>query len=438
VRRRGRIAAGTALVLVCVLVGAGCTERPRAPGPVTLVFKHARILGPADPIPALLREFETAHPGVRVRSEALPWTSDEQHQFYVINLEGRRPGFDVLMLDVIWVPEFARAGWLLDLTARVPGEEQAGFFPSAMEPAQWGGSLWALPWNMNVGLLYYRADLLARHGLSPPATWDELEAQVARIRAGERDPGLAGYLWQGKQYEGMIVNALEAIWAAGAEVLAPDGRLFPEPERAAGALARLRGLIERGVSPPWVTAADEELSRRAFGDGRAIFLRNWPYALDLFEAQGSAVRGRVGIAPVPGGAGGSTGGSHLGVVRGTAHPDEAAALVRFLTGERAQRAMLAGTLYPSRTALYRDPALTAAHPSLPAIHDLMRAGRPRPITPHYLLLSTTLQPEISAVLVGLKPAPRALADARARLDHFLAARQPRRARARDNSLDSRR
>jgi len=412
-------------VVVAVLLAgalAGCAERPPS-GEVTLVFKHARILGPADPIPGLLREFEAAHPGVRVRSEALPWTSDEQHQFYVVNLEGRRPGFDVLMLDVIWVPEFARAGWLHDLSDRVGDAERAAFFPSAMTAAAWGGRVWALPWNMNVGLLYYRADLLAKHGLVPPVTWDELEAHVALIRAAEGDARLDGYLWQGKQYEGMIVNALEAIWAAGTDVLTPDGRLFPDPGRAADALARMRGLIERGVSPRWVTAADEELSRRAFGDGRAIFLRNWPYALPLFEAEGSPVRGRVGIAPLPGGGGGSTGGSHLGVVHGTAHPGEAAALVRFLTGERAQRAMLAGTLYPARMALYRDPALTAAHPMLPKIHDLMLAGRPRPVTPHYLLLSTTLQPEFSAVLVGLKPAPRAIADARTRLDYFLASRQ---------------
>ena len=134
---RGRVLACATLVLGWILAGGGCTERPGAPGPVTLVFKHARILGPADPIPALLREFEAAHPGVRVRSEALPWTSDEQHQFYVVNLEGRRPGFDVFMLDVIWVPEFARAGWLLELSSRVSDEERAAFFPSAMAAAAW-------------------------------------------------------------------------------------------------------------------------------------------------------------------------------------------------------------------------------------------------------------------------------------------------------------
>ncbi len=417
-----------ALALATALAPAGCAERAPEAGPVTLVFKHARILGPADPFPALLREFEAAHPGVTVKSESLPWSSDEQHQFYVINLEGRSPGFDVMMLDVIWVPEFARAGWLLDLTGRVTPDELAPYFPSAVAAATWAGRVWAFPWNMNVGLLYFRTDLLRKYGFHPPRTWDELVAQARRILAGEADPALAGYLWQGKQYEGLMVNVLEALWAHGGRVLGDDGRAFPEPERAVAALEFLRGLIASGVSPPWTTAADEELSRRAFGDGHAVFLRNWPYVLDLVEAPGSPVRGRVGIAPLPAGPGGgagagSTGGSHLGVSASTRHPDLAVALVRFLTGERGQRALPAATLYPALPALYHDRALVARNPWLPRIHDLMRAGRPRPVTPSYLLLSTTLQPELSAVLVGIETPPQAIASARRRLDYFLATRR---------------
>jgi len=414
-------------LLATLLTLAGCAERPAGGASVTLVLKYARILGPADPFPRLLREFEAAHPGVRVRGEALPWTSDEQHQFYVINLEGRSPGFDVMMLDVIWVPEFARAGWLLDLTPRLPPDELAPYFPSTVEAATYGGRVWAIPWNMNVGLLYYRADLLAKYGLRPPRTWDELVAQTRTVRAGERDPRLDGYLFQGKQYEGMVVNVLEAFWASGTRLVAADGTVFPEPARAAEALAFLRGLIETGVSPAWTTAADEELSRRAFGDGHAVFLRNWPYAMDLFQAPGSPVRGRVGVAPLPGRAGGprgagSTGGAHLGVSRRSRHPELAVALARFLSSARAQKAMALGAaLSPTRTALYDDPDLVRQRPGLPRLRALMLDGRPRPVTPYYLLLSATLQPEFSAALAGVKPAPRAIADGHARLEHFLEA-----------------
>src|SRR5262245_20616696 len=182
-------------VAAMVLLG-GCGERVASPGPITLVFKHARLFGD-DPIPRLVKAFEARHPGVRVKTEALGSSTDEQHQFFVINLEGARgrdrgPGFDLMMLDVIWVSEFARAGWLLDLTSSVgPGELDA-HCPSAAQTARWDGRIWALPWNLNVGLLYYRADLLARHGLAPPTTDAELARAVEVVRAGERDPRLDG------------------------------------------------------------------------------------------------------------------------------------------------------------------------------------------------------------------------------------------------------
>ena len=414
------------LPIAALVLATSCAERPPAGGPVTLVFKHAKILGPVDPMPALIAEFEASHPGIRVKAEALPWSSDEQRQFLVINLEGGRPGFDVMMLDCIWVPEFARAGWLRDLSPSVPADERAAHFPSAIEAATFEGRTWALPWIMNVGLLYYRADLLARHGFRPPETHAEMAEQIRAVRAREKRPDLLGYLWQGKQYEGLTVNALEAMWASGTQVLGDDGRVFPDPARAAAALGELRGLIATGLSPAWTTAADEESTRRAFGKGDALFLRSWPYAADLFELPDSAVRGKVGIARLPRMAGGragwgSTGGSHLAVTRGTRHPAEAVALVRFLTGERAQRAMTeSGATKPTREALYRDPALVARFPSLPRIHELTLAGRPRPVTPYYVMLSITLQPELSAALVGVKSPAQSVADARHRLEFLLA------------------
>ena len=415
-----------AWLLAALALLAGCAERPPGAEPAIIVFKHAKILGPLDPIPGLLREFERRNPGVRVRSEALTWTSDEQHQFYVINLDGATPTFDVLLLDLIWVPEFAQAGWLLDLSPWVTRDELAPHFPAAAAASVWNDRVWGLPWNMNVGVLYHRADLLRKYGLAPPRTWEELVEQAQRIRAGERDPRLEGVVWQGKQYEGLVVNVLEHFWANSTALLDEHDRVLPEPDRAAAALTFMRGLIERGVSPAMVTAGDEEGTRRVFGDGRAIFLRSWPYAMDLFEAADSPVRGRVGIARLPGHAGGAagvgaTGGFHLAVNRRTRHAEAAVALVRFLAGAEGQRAIAEAdvALYPTRVDLYRDPAAIRAHPHMPRFHALALGGRPRPVTPYYLMLSTTVQPEFSAAVVGVKTPEQALDYAKRRLEYML-------------------
>jgi multiple sugar transport system substrate-binding protein len=78
-----------------------------------------------------------------------------------------------------------------------------------------------------------------------------------------------------------------------------------------------------------------------------------------------------------------------------------------------------GSVLPTRTALYADPALVARRPHMPAFHDLALAARPRPVTPAYLMLSTSLQPELSAAVVGVKSPARAVADARRQLEHAL-------------------
>jgi multiple sugar transport system substrate-binding protein len=412
--RRARCALVTSVVralglaLVAALALAACAGSPSPERGVRLVFRHSRMPGESDPLPSLLREFERRHPGVTVAREPLPWTADVQHQFYVINLEGHAEGFDVLMLDVIWVAEFARAGWLLDLTDRWREADRAEHLPAAVEAAMFDGRAWAVPWVTNVGLLYYRRDLLERHGLAPPRSYDELARQAALVRAAERDPALEGFLWQGKQYEGLVVNVLESFWASGTDVMGRNGALFPDPARAAEALRFRRDLLRTGGSPALVTAADEEITRREFGAGRAVFLRNWPYAIDLFEAPGSAVRGKVGIAALPGG--GAVGGAHLGINRATRHPDLAWALVEFLSAPEAQRAIASAVgLYPTRPALIDSPAL----------RTIFTTARPRPVTPWYQTISATLQPEFSAAILGVKRPEAALEAARQRLDFFV-------------------
>jgi trehalose/maltose transport system substrate-binding protein len=411
--------ARTVMLVVVAAVLAACAGSPTSESDVHLVFRHSRMPGESDPLPGLLREFERRHPGVHVAREPLPWTADVQHQFYVINLEGRAQGFDVLMLDVIWVAEFARAGWLLDLTDRWSTRDRAEHLPATVDAATFEGRAWAIPWVTNVGLLYYRRDLLDRHGFTPPRSYDELARQAALVRAGERDAALEGFLWQGKQYEGLVVNVLESFWATGTEVMGRDGALFPDLARAAGALAYRRDLLRSGLSPALVTAADEEITRREFGAGHAVFLRNWPYAIDLFEAPGSPVRGKVGIAPLPGG--GALGGAHLGINRATPHPAAAWALVEFLAAPEAQRAIASAVgLYPTRPALIESAAL----------RQIFAAARSRPVTPWYQTISATLQPEFSAAILGVTPPERALEAARRRLEFFVGGEHDRHAERR--------
>jgi trehalose/maltose transport system substrate-binding protein len=396
--------------LILCAVTLGCS-RPAAPG-AEIVLKHQPLWGDPAPFHALLDEFRRANPGVALRTETLPNGSDIAREMLVTALEGGASDFDVFPIDVVWAPEFARAGWLADLSSDFPPARlRDEYLPGPVAAVTSEGRTHAVPWFVDVGLLYYRTDLVPR----APRTYLELE-QYARA-ATRRDPSLSGWLWQGRQYEGLSCVVFEVIWGLGGAVAA-EGRMTLEEPAARAALALLRSAIDSGLSPRSVISSAEEETRRAFQEGRAVFLRNWPYAWAEVQSEGSPVRGKVGWAPLPSASGapgpGALGGWQL-AINANAPPARrraAVKLVSFLTSERAQVALaLRYSRLPARRSAYDDPALRQQAPFIAALLPLALAARPRPLTPYYLLASDALQGELSAAISGLRSPAEALARA---------------------------
>jgi multiple sugar transport system substrate-binding protein len=411
-------------LLLCILVSAfGCKKtEPPASEKTTVVFKHGKIAGDPALFQELLDEFERQNPDIDLRDEALPASTDEQHQFYVINLEGKSPEFDVLGMDVIWVPEFARAGWLRDLSHLVPESQREEFFPGPMQAVTYQENLWAVPWYIDAGLLYYRKDLLEKHGFEPPRTWAELIRISKAITA--REPDTYGFIWQGKQYEGLVCNVLEYMWSNRGDVLKEGRPVLASPENVK-ALGFMRDLIVRHkVTPELVTTAIEEPTRHIFGNGNAVFLRNWPYAWNIFDKEGSAIKGKVGVSVLPAFEGGehaaTLGGWQLGVNRYSKNPEAAEKLVRFLTSPSAQKTLALTIGYkPTRKSLYADEELRAEQPFIAGLYDVFMHARPRPVSPYYMMMTQAMQPEFSAAISGMKTPEEALRDAQSELERIM-------------------
>lgn len=404
VRRRRRAALALGALSLGALFG-GCSARDAPDETGVVVFRHPKLFGDPDSFDALIARFERAS-GFRVRREPLPASSDEQHLFYAINFQAQSNEFDVAAVDTIWVAEFAQAGWLRDLTHLLPPGDRADLFPGPLASITWHGRIHALPWFVDAGLLYYRTDLLAQQGLAPPRTWEEL---VSTARAIKRvQPALHGFVWQGKQYEGLVCNALEFVWSHGGDLAAAHA------DTAARGLAFMRRLVTGGVTPEFVTTLTEEPTRVIFGRGNAVFLRNWPYAWRLLERDGSAVRGRIGVSILPhapGHASAATlGGWQLGVNAFSTRTEAAEHLAAFLSAAPAQKALaLAYGYSPPRRSLYEDAELVAAQPFTASLRTVLEAARPRPVSPSYVALSQTLQAEFSAVITGARAPEDALA-----------------------------
>lgn len=406
--------------LLFLLLVAACAPSADAPsdGPVTL-----RLLEGIDPgggWEEVARRFNEEHPDVRVEVVAGPPSSDTRQDMYATAFLAGEATWDVVSMDVVWVAKFAAAGWLLPLEARLPETEREAFLGPVMEASWWRGHLWRVPLTADAGMLYYRSDLVEE----PPQTAAELMRVARELQA---PPELWGFVYQGREYEGLVCNFLELVWGFGGRLLDEEGRVAIAGPRAVAALrwwvATVRG--EEPVAPDGVTTYQEEESRHLFQEGRALFMRNWPYAYSLARETGSPVAGKVGLAPMVHGPSGESaatlGGFGLGISAFTPHPEEAWAFIRFATSETGQRILhLRNGFVPSRRALFGDAEIVAASPHYPRLVDILERARPRPVHPAYAEISDALQRHVSSALVGREEPAAALAAAAREIEGVLA------------------
>ena len=363
--------------------------------------------------------FMRQHPDVRVRVQRTPDDATQRHQLFVQWLNARTGDPDVLQVDVVWTAEFAAAGWILPLHRF--GPPTAEFFPAAVAANTWAGELHALPWFVDVGMLYWRTDLLPR----APASMREL--LDAAERAGAAATPRYGIVWQGARYEGLVTVFNEYLGATGGRMLTDDGRAAVQEPASVRALALMREQLARGAAPMEVLTWHEEETRFAFQNGDALLMRNWPYAYALLaDAAASSVAGRVAVAPMPAADGGAPtatlGGAALAVNRYGEHPDAAYALAAYLTApeQMLERAAVGG-YFPARPALFTEPRLARvlAVPVDQAYAVVLRA-RPRPVTPVWSQLSELLQIQLHRALAGQVSPEVALRTAAEQMDAAMA------------------
>ncbi|MBT1248378.1 MULTISPECIES: ABC transporter substrate-binding protein [unclassified Thermosipho (in: thermotogales)] len=363
---------------------------------------------------AQLKEFMKQNPDIVVTVIPMPDSSTERHDLYVTYLAAGESDPDVLMLDVIWPPEFAP--FLEDLTADYDYFELNKFLPGTVKSVTVMGRIVAVPWFTDAGLLYYRKDLLEKYGYKkPPETWDELVEMAKKISKAE---GIEGFVWQGARYEGLVCDFMEYLWSFGTDVLDENGNIIVNNPKAIEALQFMVDLIYKdGISPEGVTTYMEEDARRIFQSGNAVFMRNWPYAWSLANSDDSPIKGKVGIAPLPKGPGGkhaaTLGGWNLGINANSSPKEKEAAkkLIKFLTSSKEQlyKAVNAGQ-NPTRMEVYDVPELKKANPFMVELFDVFINALPRPRAVNYAEISDSIQRHVHAALTRQVTPEQAIKD----------------------------
>jgi ABC-type glycerol-3-phosphate transport system substrate-binding protein len=410
------LAGGAAALLLMA-----CESRNKESGTV-LTFSGSALGAEGTLVARQLERFMDLNPDVRVELQRTPDDANQRHQLYVQWLNARVGNPDILQLDVVWTPEFAAAGWVLPLDKYAP--PKADFFPATIQANTWAGTLYALPWFADVGLLYRRTDLVPRE----PATLAQLVSDAKSVTSRKGGPS-HGIVWQGARYEGLITTFVEYLGAFGGRILDEKGKVVVNEEAAVRALEFMRDqLYGSRIAPLDVLTWHEEEGRFAFQNGTAVFMRNWPYAFGaMSDTAQSRVAGKYAVSPMPtsgepGGRSTATlGGGQLAINAYTESPEAAYKLIAYLTApeQMLERAQAVGQ-YPTRPALYDDNRLRSALAiPLSQAKRAIESATPRPVTPIYTELSDILQIELHRALVRHAEPREALNTAAMRIDQLI-------------------
>lgn len=347
-----------------------------------------------DALKQAARDYE-AQTGVRVQIAEFPYANLFEKE--LVDLSARAGAYDLIMLDDPWFPKFATKDALTDL---MPLYEKRGlkgpeedFVPASIalcrHPYQ-TGALYALPYVGNSQLFFYRKDILEKHGLKEPATWDDV-LQAARIISESETTGapdgkrLHGYVMRAAQGNAVVADFMPIFWAYGAEMFDEGGK--PTVNSPAGINA-LKFMLELGrYSPPGYASFNADEVNAHLLQGTAAMSINWPaWIAPLNDPAKSKVIGKVEFTVMPGAA--NPGRAEIGnwlisIPKAAKNADAAFDFLIWATSaEQMKRSATRGNP-PTRKSVFTDAELLARFPAYPAQLRSLENSRPRPRTPQW-------------------------------------------------------
>ena len=334
----------------------------------------------------------------QVDIQTLPNSASDQREQLVRRLAAQDSSIDVMSLDPPFVAEFANAGFLRPFSKEDEATFTDGVLKGPLETTYWNDQLVAAPFWANTQLLWFRKSAAKAAGVDPTApgfTWDQM------IKAAEGQHKVIGV--QANRYEGYMVWINALVVSAGGEIIGnveAGKNATPEINSPAGDAAAeiVGGLARSPAAPPAMSTAGEEEARSVFQGDSGMFMVNWPYV--YAAAQGDAeqsVVDDIGWARYPGVKAGEAsrpplGGINLAIGAFTKYPEQALDLVKCATSLQSNIEYMVDSGNPAaKRAAYDDPKVRKAFPMASLIRDSIDEAGPRPVTPYYNDVSTSVQ-----------------------------------------------
>ncbi len=359
----------------------------------------------------LINQFNEEYKGkIEVVPVNLPFTkfsTNERKQLLAKSLRSKSDRIDVFAVDLIWAPRFAR--WAEPLNSYFSINERDQVIDATMRTCYIGEKLIAMPFYIDISLMYYREDLLAKlpnaqhlaQKLRQSITWEEF------ISLHQQNPSIYPfYTFAAKNFEGLICSFMEPLLVQKPDIFTADSLNLNIPE-ARKSLKMLVDFIHKyHMTPEEVTQFDETRNYAFSLDHDALFIRGWPGLIRTYQTlqnrekfknlRRAALPHLKGYPPAF-----VFGGWDLMVSKFSTNKNAAVSFVKFLLRKESHKLMFEKNGYiPINKSVYQDSLFFRQNPELAFYRSLMEHGIHRPFLVNYTKISDVLSYYIYMAVKG--------------------------------------
>ena len=389
-------------IAAALLVGLALPASAQADVTLSALFQAQAGYSEAD-VRAMTADFLKSHPGMRIDLEFVPYDALRDKALLA---KGAASGYDVILSDSVWTPEYAVKGVIADMTDRITPAMRDGILAGALGSGEYNGRLYCLPWIADAKFLFYNKAMFARAGITtPPRTWSEVEQDALRLK----QKGIVEYplVSSWSQNESLVADYTAILAGFGGDFLDREGK--PAFQTGGGLKAAefmARSLFRDKTTNPNSIEFVEDDVKRVFASGQAAMALNWTYMWDGANTPSAdtKVAGQIGVVPAPGvdatRVGTVNGSQPLCVTAGSKQKDAAWEYVMHLTSAKVQNAYATNSL-PIWKGSFHDPQVVAGRTELlDSAEKSFAVMIGRPLVVDYQLFSVTLQQALQQVATG--------------------------------------
>jgi multiple sugar transport system substrate-binding protein len=295
----------------------GCVVQPVAPAPTQAPVEQAPAETEAEAMPAEeinldfivwsysvetvldnIKLFEEQYPGYTVNLTDYSWTA---YRETMVNRFTSNTPTDVAYSGGDWLPEWAKAGWLVPLEDYFPQvkEYESKIVGYALKDMTYDGKLYGLPYYADITSFLYNEKLLNENGIEKPAeSWEELAEQLKFLQDKGMEAPMA--LEFAQAMPTTLENFTAMVFGRGGELFNEDFEVQFNDENSA-AWQQLQWLADQYAANTITLLPHETDVVKALNTGAHIYTVLYNYNLaELNNSATSPLAGQYKLALMPG------------------------------------------------------------------------------------------------------------------------------------------